>query len=430
MKSRKLAVLLLMMMFLVSCGNNTQTSAGSETSAVSSQDANTEEIYKDIMDAEHLDVAAAYEQIRDVSTNDGEINNLIENLSSLIQCQGHFIQEAESGRTYTADISFYLSKGSIYANVAYTNYGGELQDGLVKGNVQNGYLYESDTTGQFHSRTQDFKMYFGPEEFYVSWSEGTCTYTLTRGDGSAENATAAESSFEESHLYEVLDESMAKSFDHYNIRYNEDEDCVQIEIEAPGENGALRDSLDAGAEQVVESWSNFIPSIEHLGSAVHPVITAGDGPQHSRLYVVDRLHDDGVYSKDEYLILIQDGTVEYEYEPSTSHTASGNATPSGSNTSTATTGERNALSKAKDYLRYAAFSYSGLIEQLEYEGFTNSEAVYGADNCGADWDEQAVLKAAEYLDFTSFSRQGLIEQLEFEGFTHEQAVYGAEQNGF
>ena len=44
--------------------------------------------------------------------------------------------------------------------------------------------------------------------------------------------------------------------------------------------------------------------------------------------------------------------------------------------------------------------------------------------------EQADKKAASYLSFTSFSRSGLIEQLEYEGFTHEQAVYGAEQNGY
>jgi len=51
------------------------------------------------------------------------------------------------------------------------------------------------------------------------------------------------------------------------------------------------------------------------------------------------------------------------------------------------------------------------------------------DNCGADWKEQAVKKAEQYLSVMSFSRDGLIGQLEFEGFTHEQAVYGVEQNG-
>lgn len=95
-----------------------------------------------------------------------------------------------------------------------------------------------------------------------------------------------------------------------------------------------------------------------------------------------------------------------------------------------TMGERNALRKAQDYLSFSAFSYTGLIDQLEFEGYTYQEALYGVDNCGADWNEQAAKKAAQYLDFAAFSRQGLIEQLEFEGFTHEQAVYGVTQNGY
>lgn len=95
-----------------------------------------------------------------------------------------------------------------------------------------------------------------------------------------------------------------------------------------------------------------------------------------------------------------------------------------------TEGERRALEKAYDYLEYTAFSYTGLIEQLEFEGFSNSEATYAADNCGADWNEQAALKAQQYLEYSSFSRSGLIEQLEFEGFTHSQAEYGVTENGY
>ncbi|WP_428911852.1 Ltp family lipoprotein [Niallia sp. Krafla_26] len=44
--------------------------------------------------------------------------------------------------------------------------------------------------------------------------------------------------------------------------------------------------------------------------------------------------------------------------------------------------------------------------------------------------EQATKKAQDYLDFSSFSKQGLIEQLEFEGFTSEQAAYGASAVGY
>lgn len=97
---------------------------------------------------------------------------------------------------------------------------------------------------------------------------------------------------------------------------------------------------------------------------------------------------------------------------------------------TPTTGERNALEKAKSYLATMPFSYSGLIEQLEYVGYSKSEAAYGADNCGANWNEQAAKKAKSYLETMPFSRSGLIEQLEYVGFTHEQAVYGAERNGY
>lgn len=95
-----------------------------------------------------------------------------------------------------------------------------------------------------------------------------------------------------------------------------------------------------------------------------------------------------------------------------------------------TIGQRNALASAKNYLSFTSFSYDGLIEQLEYEKFSHEDAVYAADTCGADWNEQAAEKAKAYLDMMSFSRDGLIEQLEYDGFTHDQAVYGAEQNGY
>ena len=92
-----------------------------------------------------------------------------------------------------------------------------------------------------------------------------------------------------------------------------------------------------------------------------------------------------------------------------------------------TSGEKNALAKALQYLDYSAFSYSGLVDQLEFEGFSHSEAEYGADHCGADWNEQAYLKAKQYLEYSAFSKSGLIDQLLFEGFTQSQAEYGADK---
>jgi len=93
--------------------------------------------------------------------------------------------------------------------------------------------------------------------------------------------------------------------------------------------------------------------------------------------------------------------------------------------------EAEALETAKAYLETIPFSRNGLIEQLVFAGFTQKEAEYAADNCGADWNEMAVLSAASYLDTSDYSENGLIRQLESkaEGFTHEQAVYGVSVAG-
>lgn len=95
--------------------------------------------------------------------------------------------------------------------------------------------------------------------------------------------------------------------------------------------------------------------------------------------------------------------------------------------SSVTSGMKNALRSAESYLSFSSFSYTGLIDQLKYEGYTQEEATYAADNCGADWNEQAVASAKSYLSLMAFSRSGLIEQLEYEGFTHDQAVYGVDK---
>lgn len=99
-------------------------------------------------------------------------------------------------------------------------------------------------------------------------------------------------------------------------------------------------------------------------------------------------------------------------------------------TSTPQTGNSGALSRAQSYLRSSAFSYEGLIDQLEYEGFSTSEATYAAKNCGANWNEQAVKCAKSYLKSSGgFSYEGLLDQLEYEGFTSSQAKYGVDHCG-
>ena len=96
---------------------------------------------------------------------------------------------------------------------------------------------------------------------------------------------------------------------------------------------------------------------------------------------------------------------------------------------TSKTGDSSAEAKAKSYLNSSAFSYTGLIDQLEYEGFSESEATYAVKNCGANWKEQALKSAKSYLRSSSFSYSGLIDQLEYEGFTEDEAKYGVDHCG-
>lgn len=94
-----------------------------------------------------------------------------------------------------------------------------------------------------------------------------------------------------------------------------------------------------------------------------------------------------------------------------------------------TISQKNAVAKAKSYLDISGFSRDGLVAQLEFDKFSNTDAGYGADNAGADWNEQAAKKAKSYMEISSFSRQGLIDQLEFDKFTNAQATYGANSVG-
>lgn len=91
-----------------------------------------------------------------------------------------------------------------------------------------------------------------------------------------------------------------------------------------------------------------------------------------------------------------------------------------------TVSQQNASKLATSYLKYSAYSRDGLVKQLEFEGFSNSDAVFGVDSQRANWGEQANKMAGSYLKNSAYSRSGLIDQLEFEGFTNADATYGVD----
>jgi len=95
--------------------------------------------------------------------------------------------------------------------------------------------------------------------------------------------------------------------------------------------------------------------------------------------------------------------------------------------SSETSDQRNAREHAEAYLRFSAFSRTGLIKQLEYEGYSFEDASYAVDAVEVDWFEQALKSAGSYLEYSSFSRDGLLDQLLYEGFTEAEAAFGVEE---
>ena len=65
-----------------------------------------------------------------------------------------------------------------------------------------------------------------------------------------------------------------------------------------------------------------------------------------------------------------------------SSTPATDTSSSGSSVTSATAGQEQAAKMAESYLDTMAFSRSGLIEQLEYEGFTSQQAEYGVQAVG------------------------------------------------
>ena len=98
-----------------------------------------------------------------------------------------------------------------------------------------------------------------------------------------------------------------------------------------------------------------------------------------------------------------------------------------------TVAQQNAYRSAVNYLDNMSFSRTGLVGQLEFEGFSTGDAEFGIARLeaegGVDWNAQAAASAANYLSFMSFSHSGLVDQLVFDGFTPDQAEYGVSTTG-
>lgn len=90
----------------------------------------------------------------------------------------------------------------------------------------------------------------------------------------------------------------------------------------------------------------------------------------------------------------------------------------------------NALREAQNVLAgNDYYSYTGMIQKLRSAGYSQEEATYAADNCGADWKDQARRQASFLLLYQNMNHDELIKALLAQGFTEEEAEYGYNQNG-
>ncbi|MBQ8323241.1 MAG: hypothetical protein IJX91_04670 [Clostridia bacterium] len=98
--------------------------------------------------------------------------------------------------------------------------------------------------------------------------------------------------------------------------------------------------------------------------------------------------------------------------------------------------EKKALEKACSYIDnyledYNGYSHQELMEKLQRNGFSAETARFAADNCGANWNEQAAYQAGVYLViYPNSTKDRIIDLLLYEGFTYAQALAGAQANGF
>ena len=98
--------------------------------------------------------------------------------------------------------------------------------------------------------------------------------------------------------------------------------------------------------------------------------------------------------------------------------------PSGTNR------QRQALDAARDYLDIFDMSKKALKQQLEFDGYSNSEVQYALNNITANWSQEALDAVKDYLDIFDMSIKEIRSQLEFDGYTDNEIQYALANMNF
>ncbi len=92
--------------------------------------------------------------------------------------------------------------------------------------------------------------------------------------------------------------------------------------------------------------------------------------------------------------------------------------------------DQQALQRTLQDMTYSHYSYLSLIEFLEHIGFSHESAVYAADNCEADWKEEALCRLKDYIKYgNAESTEELAQWLTYDQFTEEEIAYAIKAAG-
>lgn len=256
-------------------------------------------------------------------------------------------------------------------------------------------------------------------EYFYSPSQEPVRVSSPHAEVQASNPAASDSSVEDL-LVAIKTDLQASYPDLWTLDYDASTGKMHVRIMVNGEDYEHFHN-QVLVEDDFSDWYSLLGSVEDLAVTWQQKISAAG---HDEIIPLITIYSPKTEDANQVLANLVGSKIVYDYFDGKIPTSSVDSS------SSLTLGQQNALQSAQSYLSFTSFSWSGLVEQLEYEGYTHDEAVFAANTCGADWNEQAAKKAASYLRYSSFSRSGLIEQLEFEGFTFDQAVYGVTKAGY
>lgn len=291
-------------------------------------------IYEEIVSSENISLDEAIAKLEGTEFDDVGKKDYVQKLKDLFSCEGQFVQRSESSKNrYNATVAYYLLKGEPYMNISYSGYMGTISDGSIERTTDDGYLFVCDTKGDLYGREQDFRIYIAEDKLRITWADGTCDYTLDRGDGSIESVQDYHESFDETDVYTTIVDTLDSSYADFphHVGFDRNEGALNIYFEAmDGLRNALMSSDDA---KLHESWNTIADAMASISESYATVVKASGGGSFCNVYWVDKLNDGDSYSKDDYLLWLQNGEIKYNFVDDKKQTSSSSSSSSSSGSS-------------------------------------------------------------------------------------------------